>query len=80
MKLYLDDDSASPLLAKLLQQVGHDVKTPTDVGLSGEDDPVHLRHAALNGRVIVTGNHKHFLNLHALVVHLERFTDGLLTS
>lgn len=36
MKLYLDDDSASPLLAKLLGQAGHDVQSPADVGLSGE--------------------------------------------
>ena len=42
MRLYLDDDSASPLLAKLLTQSGYDVELPRDAGLVGEDDPVHL--------------------------------------
>ena len=78
MKLYLDDDSASPLLAKLLQQAGHDVKTPTDVGLSGADDPVHFRHAALDGRAILTGNHKDFIKLHSLVVDLGGHHPGVL--
>jgi hypothetical protein len=28
----------------LLAQAGHDVQVPADVGLSGDDDPVHLGH------------------------------------
>jgi hypothetical protein len=36
MKLYLDDDSASKLLAILLTQAGHDVQIPKDVGLAGK--------------------------------------------
>ena len=41
MRVYLDDDSAALLLARLLRQAGHDVELPADVGLSGEDDAVH---------------------------------------
>jgi predicted nuclease of predicted toxin-antitoxin system len=78
MKLYLDDDSAGPLLAHLLQKIGHDVRVPTDVGLSGQDDSVHFRHAALDDRVVITGNYKDFLNLHKLVVDLQGHHPGIL--
>ena len=78
MNLYLDDDVASPLLAQLLQKAGHDVQLPTDVGLSGDDDPVHLRHAAMNGRVIITGNHDDFEVLHLLVIDLQGHLPGAL--
>jgi predicted nuclease of predicted toxin-antitoxin system len=78
MKLYLDDDMASPLLAKLLQQDGHDVQTPMAVGLSGHDDPVHLRRAALDGRAIITANYDDFRDLHLLVVDLAGHHFGVL--
>ena len=51
MKLYLDDDSASALLARLLAQASHDVQVPADAGLSGDDDPVHLGHAIQDDRI-----------------------------
>src|SRR2546430_3762119 len=41
MRLYLDDDSAASLLARLLQQAGHDVQLPSGVGLSGERSEEH---------------------------------------
>lgn len=78
MKLYLDDDSAAPLLARLLSQAGHDVQSPGDVGLSGEDDAVHLRHAARDGRAIITGNYRDFFNLHLLIVQLQGHHSGVL--
>jgi predicted nuclease of predicted toxin-antitoxin system len=78
MKLYLDDDMASPLLARLLRNAGHDVQMPADVGLRGEDDPVHFRRATLNGRTIITGNHDDFLRLHELVIDLGGHHMGVL--
>jgi hypothetical protein len=45
MTLYLDDDIAWPLLAKLLRNAGHDVQLPSDVGMTGAEDPVHLTRA-----------------------------------
>lgn len=45
MNLYLDDDCAGKLLVQLLRQAGHDVQIPAEVGLSGANDAVHLRHA-----------------------------------
>jgi hypothetical protein len=35
MKLYLDDDTASALLAHLLKKAAHDVQLPSDVGRTG---------------------------------------------
>ena len=78
MRLYLDDDSAANLLARLLRKAGHDVRLPMDVGLSGEDDPVHLRHAALDQRALITGNYRDFENLHPLVVDLGGHHAGVL--
>jgi hypothetical protein len=51
MNLYLDDDSIRGLLIRLLVADGHDVVTTVDVGLSGADDPVHLREAIFTQRV-----------------------------
>jgi hypothetical protein len=50
MKLYLDDDTASPLLTKLLRKAGHDVMIPSDIGMSGKPDPAHLKCAVREKR------------------------------
>jgi len=78
MRLYLDDDSASALLTRLLRQEGHDVQCPTDVGLSGQDDAVHLTQAAREVRVVLTGNHGDFRNLHNLIVQVKGHHSGIL--
>jgi predicted nuclease of predicted toxin-antitoxin system len=78
MRIYLDDDSAAPLLARLLRQAGHDVQLPADIGLTGEDDAVHLTHAAKDDRVLLTGNHRDFLNLHNLVMQVHGHHPGIL--
>jgi hypothetical protein len=64
MNLYLDDDTASPLLFK---QEGHDVMLPTAVGMAGKADPVHLTHAIRHDRVCLTKNYDDFLILHNLI-------------
>jgi membrane glycosyltransferase len=56
MRLYLDDDSVSALLAALLRRAGHDVQIPADVQMSGEADPVHLTHAVRDDRVLLSHN------------------------
>jgi predicted nuclease of predicted toxin-antitoxin system len=78
MKLYLDDDMAAPLLARLLRNAGHDVRLPADVGLVGAEDSVHFRDAALDGRTIVSGNHDDYRDLHRLVVDLTGHHPGAL--
>jgi hypothetical protein len=68
MRLYLDDDSVDPGLIRLLRGDGHDVRVPTDVGLVGSTDQVHLAHAIRDWRAILTRNFKDFQALHDLVV------------
>jgi hypothetical protein len=67
MRLYLDDDSVSALLVRLLAQAGHDVQQPADVGMSGLDDPIHLTHAVRQDRVLLSHNYRDFENLHDLI-------------
>jgi predicted nuclease of predicted toxin-antitoxin system len=68
MRLYLDDDSASALLTRLLRQAGHDVRLPSDAGTAGEDDPVHFAEAIREDRVLLTHNHHDFEDLHNLLM------------
>jgi hypothetical protein len=78
MRLYLDDDSAAALLARLLRQAGHDVEIPADARLTGEDDVVHLTYAVKEDRVFLTGNHRDSLNLHNLVMQVKGHHPGIL--
>jgi predicted nuclease of predicted toxin-antitoxin system len=78
MRLYLDDDSASPLLVRLMRQAGHDAQLPRDAGLDGVDDPVHLTHAVREGRVCLTGNHDDFRILHNLIEQAQGHHPGIL--
>lgn len=79
MRLYLDDDSASALLARLLAQAGHDVVVPTAAGLSGMDDPVHLTFAIRESRVLLTNNHRDFELLHDLIAEAGGRHRGILS-
>jgi hypothetical protein len=78
MRIYLDDDSAGPLLARLLRAAGHDVRLPTDVNLSGQSDPVHLRHAISGGWLLLSHNHDDFKELHLLVLEAQGHHPGIL--
>jgi predicted nuclease of predicted toxin-antitoxin system len=60
MRLYLDDDSASALLTRLLRQAGHDVRVPSELGMAGDDDPVHLAQAIREDRALLSHNHHDF--------------------
>src|SRR5439155_2598756 len=77
MRLYLDDDTAFPLLARLLRQAGHDVELPADAGLAGKDDPVHLTHAIEVDRVCLSQNYRDFENLHNLVIRSGGHHPGI---
>ena len=68
MRLYIDDDSVDPSLIRLLRRDGHDVQVPTDVGLSGRKDQVHLAQAIRDHRAVLTRNYGDFATLHDLVV------------
>ena len=73
MMLYLDDDSASLLLAHLLGRAGHDVQRPVDVGMVGKDDSVHRQ-----DRVTLSRNHRDFENLHNLLMVAHGHHPGIL--
>jgi predicted nuclease of predicted toxin-antitoxin system len=78
MRLYLDDDSASPLLLRLLRQAGHDTPIPADAGISGADDPVHLKYAVRENRALLSSNYKDFENLHDLMMQVGGHYPGTL--
>jgi hypothetical protein len=67
MKLYIDDDTVDALLVRLLRRAGHDIEIPTDVGLAGRSDAVHLRHSIGENRPLLSANHRDFRELHDLV-------------
>jgi predicted nuclease of predicted toxin-antitoxin system len=77
MRLYLDDDTASTLLANLLRKAGHDVQVPSDVGMAGARDPVHLTHAIQDDRVCITKNHDDFWILHNLIKQAQGHHPGI---
>ncbi len=78
MKLYLDDDSADPLLARLFRNAGHDVKMPSDVGLAGKKDPIHLTFCIRDGRNCLTKNYDDYWLLHTLLTQGRGNHPGIL--
>jgi predicted nuclease of predicted toxin-antitoxin system len=78
MRLYLDDDSVGHILIQLLRRAGHDVQTPTAVGLAGSADAVHLRHAIQDNRVCLTRNYSDFEDLHLLILEAQGHHPGIL--
>jgi predicted nuclease of predicted toxin-antitoxin system len=77
MRLYLDEDCAEALLVSLLQQAGHDVQTHADAGLASAHDPVHLKHATREDRVLLSRNHDDFKELHELIKEVQGHYPGL---
>jgi hypothetical protein len=78
MRLYLDDDLAQPLLARLLTKDGHDVRLPSELSLTGSHDAVHFKHAVRENRVLLSGNYKDFEFLHDLVLETKGHHHGVL--
>jgi predicted nuclease of predicted toxin-antitoxin system len=78
MRLYLDDDMASGLLANLLTQAGHDVVIPGGPELEGAEDPVHLAYAIREERALFTGNYDDFHGLHDLIMQAQGHHPGIL--
>src|SRR5262249_31282482 len=78
MRLFLDEDLASGLLAKLLQNAGHDVATPVAAGTRGQTDPVQLTRAIHEQRAIVSRNFEDFEELHLLIAEARGNHFGIL--
>lgn len=77
MRLYLDDDTASPLLAKLLREAAYDVQLPGEVGMSGAPDPLHLTCAIGDDRICITRNHDDLRLLHNLIRRAQGHHPGI---
>ena len=77
MKLYLDDDSASALLTRLLQHAGHIVLLPATFGLSGAKDPKHLRQVIREQAVLLSHNYEDFEMLHELLMEGRGHHPGI---
>jgi predicted nuclease of predicted toxin-antitoxin system len=77
MRLHLDDDTAAPLLANLLRKAGHDVQMPSDLGMAGAPDPIHLTRAIADSRVCLTKNHDDFWILHNLIQQAQGRHPGI---
>ncbi len=78
MRIYLDEDLASGLVATLLQKPGHDVTTPLQAFLLGRSDAVQLTHAISENRVCLSRNYQDFEELHLLVQQAHGIHSGIL--
>ncbi len=78
MRLYLDDNSVDHRLVRLLRQAGHDVALPVDLGIAGTEDPIHLRHAIRDQRVLLTRDCDDFRLLHELLMEGRGHHPGIL--
>ncbi len=71
MRIYLDEDLASGLLAALLHKAGHDVETPAGARLLGRADAVRLACAIRENRVCLSRNYEDFEELHLLIAEAQ---------
>lgn len=78
--LYLDDCIASPHLARALRASGLSVFLPSDVGIKGRDDALHLEKAAELGACLATKNIHDFVKLHGAWQGAGRPHGGILLS
>lgn len=51
---------------------------PADIGIVGADDAIHFIHAIRESRILLSGNHDDFENLHDLVVESGGHHCGML--
>jgi hypothetical protein len=80
MRLYLDDDSTSALLVRLLSRAGHDVRLPIQIGVAGKNDALHLTHGVLENGVLLTFNSDDFEELHNLLRAAGGHYPGILAD
>jgi len=78
--LYLDEDSVNRALIRALQARGVDVTNAIDSGQAGTDDIEQLRHAAAEGRVLLTYNIKDFSELHKELVAQGESHSGIILA
>lgn len=64
LRLYLDDSVDSDEYRLRLAAAGCEVISPRDIGMIGEDDPLHLDYAFHHGLVLLTHDADDFEELH----------------
>jgi predicted nuclease of predicted toxin-antitoxin system len=64
LRLFVDEDTQSERLVRLLRGAGHDVVTVGEAGLTGQDDATVLNQARREGRVLLTQNCDEFRTRH----------------
>jgi len=62
--LFYTDEDVNGKAIKIARNMGVELVTANEAGLSGEDDPAHFKYAIEHDYVIVTRNVKHFSPLH----------------
>ena len=77
MKLYLDED-LSPRVGMLLRARGLDATGAHEVGQAGRSDLEQLRHAAREGRCLVTRNVADFLELVRQLINRQETHAGII--
>lgn len=78
LRLYLDDDSVNAVMVQLLRREGHAVFLPSDFGLAGSKDPVHLSKAIREQLVLLSHNYDDFEVLHELLMDGQGHHPGIL--
>jgi predicted nuclease of predicted toxin-antitoxin system len=78
MKLYLDDNMNDRVLVSMLRRAGHSAVQPTDVGLTGASDVLHLEYAIRARLVLLTKDSQDFKDLHQLVTTCGGQHPGIL--
>ena len=79
MRFYLDEDIGSRHLSQALKKAGHDVILPADVGRTGRSDILQFTYSVEADRVMVTGNHRDFEDIHDLILLCGGGHPGILT-
>jgi hypothetical protein len=77
VKLYLDED-LSPRLVTMLRDRGLDATGAHEAGQVGRSDLEQLRHAARDGRCLVTRNVADFLELIRLLINRQESHAGII--
>jgi predicted nuclease of predicted toxin-antitoxin system len=78
MKLYIDADLASAVLAGQLRNAGHGVQLPAEAARAGAPDAAHMQNAIREDRVVLSRNRYDFKALSALVLYVGGRHPGIL--
>jgi predicted nuclease of predicted toxin-antitoxin system len=78
VRIYLDDNTADPVLAAELRRRGHRVVLPSEAALSGASDARHLVHAILEDLVVLTRDYEDFTELHDVVLAARGEHPGIM--